>query len=179
MNRFVAPLSLSALGYRFFASSPVQEAERKTTDIVRHPTMSPIGSGNSTGGFKSSTPTTRSNPTVAERLTMVGNNCPSPVPGSSGRSTPSQTSSGRNTPTNLVLSPTKSTMSNEELFAAIHKSKRRLNIKDDADSLSPASSTSSLVKAQAGTRHSWSPESQKAPEVRIFRMSKRLLIISR
>ena len=162
--RFVTPLGLSALGYRFFASSPVQEVDRKTSETVRHPTMSPIASGN-VSSIKTSTPTARSNPTVAERLTLIGNNCPSPIPGSSGRSTPSQTSSGRNTPTNVILSPTKSTMSNEELFAAIHKSKRRLNIKDDTESLSPASSTSSLIMAGAGTRHSWSPESQKIPEV--------------
>ena len=80
--------------------------------------------------------------------------------------------SSRSTPTNLILSPIKSTMSNEELFAAIHKSKRRLNIKDDPESLSPAGSVTSLNAKgqQAGTRHSWSPESQKVPEVRFLEL---------
>lgn len=55
-------------------------------------------------------------------------------------------------------------MSNEELFAAIHKSKKKLNIKFneiDSENLSPYGSMNSLVKTPAGTRHSWSPESQK------------------
>jgi len=58
-------------------------------------------------------------------------------------------------------------MSNEELFAAIHKSKKKLNIKlneNDNENLSPYGSMNSLVKTpekMAGTRHSWSPESQK------------------
>lgn len=56
-------------------------------------------------------------------------------------------------------------MSNEELFVAIHKSKKKLNIKlneTDIENLSPYGSMNSLVKTSAGTRHSWSPESQKA-----------------
>jgi hypothetical protein len=60
-------------------------------------------------------------------------------------------------------------MSNEELFVAIHKSKRRLNIRDDPEGLSSTGSLGFLTKAQqhqaTGTRHSWSPESQKVPEV--------------
>jgi len=53
-------------------------------------------------------------------------------------------------------------MSNEELFAAIHKSKKKLNIKlneNDNENLSPCGSMNSLAKTPAGTRHSWSPES--------------------
>ncbi|XP_032687550.1 uncharacterized protein LOC116851834 isoform X2 [Odontomachus brunneus] len=168
-NRFATPLSLAALGYRFFASSPANDPLTKSpnADILKNNQISPIGPvyGNS---FKSSTPTGRSAPTVAERLALTAaDNCASPAPSSSGRSTPVQTSSGRNTPTNLILSPTKSTMSNEELFAAIHKSKKRLNIKlnEDNENLSPHGSMNSLVKTPAGTRHSWSPESQKAPEI--------------
>ncbi|KAK2585349.1 hypothetical protein KPH14_010029 [Odynerus spinipes] len=165
-NRFATPLSLSALGYRFFASSPVNEPTTMSasTDVLKHNPISPIGPGYG-NGFKSSTPTSRSAQTVAERLALTTGNCPSPVPSSSGRSTPVQTSSGRNTPTNLILSPTKSTMSNEELFAAIHKSKKRLNIKDDNENMSPYGSMNSLVKTPAGSRHSWSPESQKQPEI--------------
>jgi len=56
-------------------------------------------------------------------------------------------------------------MSNEELFVAIHKSKKKLNIKlneTDSENLSPYGSMNSLVKTSVGTRHSWSPESQKA-----------------
>ncbi|XP_014483209.1 PREDICTED: uncharacterized protein LOC106748842 [Dinoponera quadriceps] len=166
-NRFATPLNLAALGYRFFASSPANDPLTKSpsADIFKNDPISPIGPGYG-NGFKSSTPIGRSAPTVAERLALTSaNNCASPS--SSGRSTPVQTSSGRNTPTNLILSPTKSTMSNEELFAAIHKSKKRLNIKlnDDNENLSPYGSMNSLVKAPAGTRHSWSPEFQKAPEI--------------
>lgn len=175
MHRFATPLNQAALGYRFFASSPANEPFMKSpnADILRNNPISPIGHEGYDNNFKSSTPTSyygRSVPTVAERLaltTTAGNNCPSPVPtsSSSGRSTPIQTSSGRTTPTNLVLSPTKSTMTNEELFAAIHKSKKKLNIKlneNDNENLSPCGSMNSLVKTSAGTRHSWSPESQKA-----------------
>lgn len=83
----------------------------------------------------------------------------------SGRSTPVQTSSGRSTPTNL-LSPTKSTMSNEELFAAIHKSKKRLNIRDESENLSPYGSTSSLVKMTIGNKNDWNcAELQKSSTV--------------
>ncbi|EGI65257.1 hypothetical protein G5I_06295 [Acromyrmex echinatior] len=174
-NRFATPLNQAALGYRFFASSPANDSLTKSSnaDILRNNPISPIGHGGYDNSFKSSTPISyygRSVPTVAERLaltTTAGNNCPSPVPtsSSSGRSTPIQTSSGRTTPTNLVLSPTKSTMSNEELFAAIHKSKKKLNIKlneNENENLSPCGSMNSVVKTPAGTRHSWSPESQKA-----------------
>ncbi|XP_012057310.1 PREDICTED: uncharacterized protein LOC105620425 [Atta cephalotes] len=178
-NRFATSLNQAALGYRFFASSPANEPFTKSpnADILRNNPISPIGHEGYDNSFKSSTPTSyygRSVPTVAERLaltTTAGNNCPSPIPtsSSSGRSTPIQTSSGRTTPTNLVLSPTKSTMSNEELFAAIHKSKKKLNIKlneNDNENLSPCGSMNSLVKTSASTRHSWSPESQKAfPEI--------------
>ncbi|XP_070151766.1 serine-rich adhesin for platelets [Polyergus mexicanus] len=178
-NRFAMPLNLAALGYRFFASSPANDPLTKSSnaDVLRNNPISPIGHGCYNNGFKSSTPTDhhgRSAPTVAERLaltTIAGNNCssPTPVSGSSGRSTPVQTSSGRTTPTNLILSPTKSTMSNEELFTAIHKSKKRLNIRlneNENDNLSLCGSMNSLVKTPAGTRHSWSPESnQKTAEV--------------
>lgn len=136
-----------------------------SADALKHNPISPIGHsyGNS---FKPSTPAGRTMPTVAERLALTAsNNCPSPM-SNSGRSTPVQTSSGRSTPTNLILSPTKSTMSNEELFAAIHKSKKRLNIKDDSENLSPYGSTTSLAKMSPGSRHSWSSEQQKPPMVR-------------
>lgn len=182
-HRFTTPLNQAALGYRFFASSPANDPLTKSpnADILRNNPISPIGHGGYGNGFQSSTPTShhgRSVPTVAERLalnTAAGNNCSSPVPtsSSSGRSTP--ISSGRTTPTNLVLSPTKSTMSNEELFAAIHKSKKKLNIKlneNDNENLSPYGSMNSLVKAPAGTRHSWSPESQKASSEVITSMPK-------
>ena len=180
-NRFATPLNLAALGYRFFASSPANDPLTKSpnADVLRNNPISPIGHGCYNNGFKSSTPTDyhgRSAPTVAERLALTataGNNCSSPIPmsGSSGRSTPVQTSSGRTTPTNLILSPTKSTMSNEELFAAIHKSKKRLNIRlneneNENENLPLCGSMNSLMKTPAGTRHSWSPEShQKAAEV--------------
>ncbi|KAG7208231.1 hypothetical protein KM043_016578 [Ampulex compressa] len=167
-NRFATPLNLTAFGYRFFASSPISDPVMKSasTDALKHNPISPIGHHGYGSGLKSSMSTGRSTPTVAERLALTtGSNCSSPVSNNSGRSTPVQTSSGRNTPTNLILSPTKSTMSNEELFAAIHKSKKRLNIKDDSENLSPYGSMNSLIKTPAGSRHSWSPESQKPPEM--------------
>ncbi|CAK9833264.1 hypothetical protein ANTRET_LOCUS9976 [Anthophora retusa] len=162
-NRFATPLGLTALGYRFFASSPVRDPVTKSpsADALKHNPISPIGHsyGNS---FKPSTPTGRSMPTVAERLALTANNnCPSPMPNSK-RSSPVQSLSGRSTPTNLILSPTKSTMSNEELFAAIHKSKKRLNIKDDNENQSPYGSTNSLTKIPPDNRHSWSSEPQKS-----------------
>ncbi|XP_029035050.2 serine-rich adhesin for platelets isoform X2 [Osmia bicornis bicornis] len=161
-NRFATPLGLTALGYRFFASSPIRDPVMKSpsADALKHNPISPIRH-TCDNSFKSSTPTGRTMPTVAERLALTANNNhPSSMP-NSGRSTPVQTSSGRSTPTNLVLSPTKSTMSNEELFAAIHKSKKRLNIKDDNENQSPYGSTNSLAKMAPGSRSSWSSEAQK------------------
>ncbi|XP_014207460.2 uncharacterized protein LOC106638680 [Copidosoma floridanum] len=153
-NRFASPVGLSALGYRLFAS-PIQ-------DSPKHPPISPIGPEHS-NGFKSSTPTSRAQPSVAERLALSAQRCASPNPALMHAGS----DSGRSTPTNIMLSPIKSSMSNEELFAAIHKSKRRLNIRDEPESLSPAGSVASLSKGQQaiGTRHSWSPESQKTPEI--------------
>lgn len=156
---------MSALGYRFFASSG-QEG-------LKNSSISPIGPEHA-NGFKSSTPTggSRAAPTVAERLALQSQRCASPNPAliQYHASLSEKSDSGRSTPTNpnLLLSPIKSTMSNEELFAAIHKSKKRLNIREDPESLSPAGSVTSLTKNQQliGTRHSWSPESQKTPEVR-------------
>ncbi|CAL7935387.1 unnamed protein product [Xylocopa violacea] len=171
-NRFATPLGLTALGYRFFASSPVRDPVTKSSsaDALKYNPISPIGHGYG-NSFKSSTPTGRSMPTVAERLALAtttttssSNNGSTSMP-NSGRSTPVQSSSGRSTPTNLILSPTKSTMSNEELFAAIHKSKKRLNIKDDNENLSPYGSTGSLAKMSPGNRNSWSSDSQKVAMV--------------
>lgn len=178
--RFATPQNLGALGYRFFASSPANDSSTKSSDasdVLRNNPISPIGHGYG-NDFQSSTLIDyhgRSAP-VAERLALTtGDNCSSPTPAisSSGRSTPVQTSSGRTTPTNLILSPTKSTMSNEELFAAIHKSKKKLTMKlnDDSENVSPYGSMNSL----AGTRHSWSPESQKTVEVIITNISFLLL----
>lgn len=167
-NRFATPLGLTALGYRFFASSPVRDPVTKSpsADALKYNPISPIGHGYG-NSFKSSTPTGRSMPTVAERLALTANNnsSSSSMP-NSGRSTPVQTSSGRSTPTNLILSPTKSTMSNEELFAAIHKSKKRLNIRDESENLSPYGSTNSLVKMTIGSKNDWNcTELQKSSAV--------------
>ncbi|XP_017768837.1 PREDICTED: Nance-Horan syndrome protein isoform X1 [Nicrophorus vespilloides] len=76
----------------------------------------------------------------------------------------------------ILLSPKKSTMSTDELYAVIHKSKKRMNIQPEEDrgspnlsnsSLSPVSSenslTSKVVKPETGyldkskSRLSWSP----------------------
>ncbi|XP_063533407.1 mucin-2 [Cydia strobilella] len=51
-----------------------------------------------------------------------------------------------------LLSPVKSTMTNEELYAVIHKSKKKLNIRDGAErSESPALSTTSLSPVNSET----------------------------
>lgn len=87
--------------------------------------------------------------------------------------------------TNTVISPVKSTMSNEELYAVIHKSKKKMNIKSppldratspalSSTSLSPGSSESSIpgrltpnkfpetgYLTDARNRHSWSPNVQE------------------
>lgn len=83
-----------------------------------------------------------------------------------------------------LLSPVKSTMTNEELYAVIHKSKKKLNIKDNPDraespapstiSLSPVNSESSLY-VKGSQRHpetgylgdprnrvSWSPSEKQS-----------------
>lgn len=132
-------------GYRFFASSPTYNPEKKSDVQV---SFSPIRPENSTG-FKSSTPVRNS---TLDRLNVSDARSSSPVTSANGHSA------------SIILSPSKSTMSNEELFAAIHKSKKRLNIKDDSENLSSGSARE-LLSTQSGTRHSWSPESYKIPEV--------------
>lgn len=155
-NRFAAPLGLTAHGYRFFGSSPVRDPVTKTSsaDTLHHNPISPARQSHE-NSFATSTPIGRTMPTIADRMALIGSpNCPSPT-----------SNSGRSTPTNLVLSPTKSTMSNEELFAAIHKSKKRLNIKDDGDSPTPYGSAKSLLNLSSGNRHSWSSDMQKPPVI--------------
>ncbi|XP_076290081.1 NHS actin remodeling regulator GUK-holder isoform X2 [Lasioglossum baleicum] len=155
-NRFATPLGLTAHGYRFFGSSPVRDPVTKTSsaDALHHNPISPARQSHE-NSFATSTPIGHTMPTIADRMALIGSpNCSSPTP-----------NSGRSTPTNLVLSPTKSTMSNEELFAAIHKSKKRLNIKDDGDSPTPYSSAKSLLNLSSGNRHSWSSDMQKPPVI--------------
>uniref|UniRef100_A0AAR5PSQ1 WASP family protein member n=2 Tax=Dendroctonus ponderosae TaxID=77166 RepID=A0AAR5PSQ1_DENPD len=82
-------------------------------------------------------------------------------------STPSQMRAAENLETRL-LSPKRSTMSNEELYAVIHKTKKKLNIEDDLNRTSPPlcgprepdSSTPKKVSVETGyigSRQSWSP----------------------
>lgn len=101
----------------------------------------------------------------------------------------SSTPSNKDTVVDLggkMLSPVKSTMTNEELYAVIHKSKKKLNIKDNPEraespalstiSLSPVNSEASLYSkgtqrhpetgylSDPRTRMSWSPaEKQNMP----------------
>lgn len=66
--------------------------------------------------------------------------------------------------TSKLLSPVKSTMTNEELYAVIHKSKKKLNIKDTAERAeSPALSTISLSPVSSETSL-YSKGSQRYPE---------------
>ncbi|CAH0605442.1 unnamed protein product [Chrysodeixis includens] len=63
-----------------------------------------------------------------------------------------------------LLSPVKSTMTNEELYAVIHKSKKKLNIKDTPErSESPALSTISLSPVSSETSL-YSKGTQRYPE---------------
>lgn len=63
-----------------------------------------------------------------------------------------------------LLSPVKSSMTNEELYAVIHKSKKKLNIKDAAErSESPALSTISLSPVSSETSL-YTKGSQRYPE---------------
>lgn len=101
--------------------------------------------------------------------------------GSFKSSTPSSKDSVLNLSSKL-LSPVKSSMTSEELYAVIHKSKKKLNIKESAEragspalstiSLSPVSSESSLVAksqkypetgylAEPRSRSSWAYTSEK------------------
>lgn len=95
---------------------------------------------------------------------------------SSTPSKPKEQSSSVINLNNKLLSPKKSTMSNEELYAMIHKSKKKMNIKTDDLVESPASSVSNLSPSLSGrstptkqpetgylgearSRNSWSPNS--------------------
>ncbi|XP_046615467.1 uncharacterized protein LOC124302922 isoform X1 [Neodiprion virginianus] len=159
-NRFIVPASLAAVGYRFIAAPPVQNPPSHqgwkspgTGDPLRQAGLSPIGPGGNRG-FQSSTPGGGESKTGAQSTQHHSRLAP-----------PVQNSSGRNTPANLVLSPTRSTMSNEELFAMIHKSKRRLNIKEEPDLRLFGDPGAASSHNQANSRHSWSPESQEIPVV--------------
>ncbi|XP_038223243.1 uncharacterized threonine-rich GPI-anchored glycoprotein PJ4664.02 isoform X2 [Zerene cesonia] len=66
--------------------------------------------------------------------------------------------------TSKLMSPIKSTMTNEELYAVIHKSKKKLNIKEVPDRVdSPALSTVSLSPVSSETSL-YSKTSQRHPE---------------
>lgn len=109
----------------------------------------------------------------------------SPIDPRTSGSFKSSTPSNKDNIVNLgskLLSPVKSSMTNEELYAVIHKSKKKLNIKDSADrssspalsavSLSPVSSETSLVTkisqrqpetgylSDARNRNSWAYSSE-------------------
>jgi hypothetical protein len=85
------------------------------------------------------------------------------TPGPFKSSTPSNKENLVNLNTKL-LSPIKSTMTNEELYAVIHKSKKKLNIKDAPERAeSPALSTISLSPVSSETSL-YSKGSQRHPE---------------
>lgn len=157
-------MGLSALGYRFFASSPVNSSSPNNKTVVdgsSNPSISQISMDKS--GPKSSS-------TVAQRLSAMSKNSWT-ISSSTGSLDCKENkpihveSTNRNPPPmNILLSPIKSTMSNEELFAAIHKSKRKLNIKNETDRFA-SNNTINKSYEQIGTRHSWSPESKNTPEV--------------
>ncbi|XP_060801928.1 mucin-2 [Amyelois transitella] len=84
------------------------------------------------------------------------------TPGSFKSSTPSNKETVVDLSTKL-LSPVKSTMTNEELYAVIHKSKKKLNIKDSERAESPALSTISLSPVSSESSL-YSKGSQRHPE---------------
>ncbi|KAK0077517.1 hypothetical protein PV325_003786 [Microctonus aethiopoides] len=129
-------------GDRFFASSPIKFPKQKWNDVnelIKNSTiLSPIS--------------------VTDGLCDNSNNKKK----HKGDRTLSENDLDKIMANNILLRPPKSTMSNEELFSAIYKSKRKLNIKDNVES-GPVDnakiSHSNVCLDQAQSRHSWSPES--------------------
>lgn len=71
---------------------------------------------------------------------------------------------------NKLLSPKKSTMSNEELYAVIHRSKKKLNIKTDFINPEPVTTVEVSNKPESGylkpqTRSSWSPNNEELKDL--------------
>ncbi|CAD6233765.1 GSCOCG00007262001-RA-CDS [Cotesia congregata] len=119
--------------------------------------------------FKENQPSEKMNIDRLERLErkdFLNNSTLSPIPSSNSFYSSSSINS---------LVKNNKTMSNDELFTAIYKSKRKLNIKNDSEISTGSTSTTtktiddSLIDIsnyvpddnnKIGTRHSWSPESQ-------------------
>lgn len=144
-------MGLNAVGYRFFASSPMNFSNGNDVNklIVNSSALSPIPI----------TKGTRSNFSMKKNgndRTLSENDLDKII-----------------VPHNILFSPPKSTMSNDELFSAIYKSKRKLNIKNNEEvtALSPKNTImthSNMCLDRAGSRHSWSPESTEIlPDVSI------------
>lgn len=98
--------------------SPIHKTQMK--DSPKSPKISPIDPRN-TGGFQSSTPTSKTELSAAENLTSK-------------------------------LNQKKSTMSYDELYAVIHKTKKKFNVGDEVD-------------GKSGGRHSWSPNEKDSNQI--------------
>ncbi|XP_050303973.1 uncharacterized protein LOC126741554 isoform X2 [Anthonomus grandis grandis] len=114
---------------------------------------------------RSQSPSFRSDITRQEESFKVSPIDPRNSGGGFKASTPSQIKAAENLE-NKLLSPKRSTMSNEELYAVIHKSKKKLNIDDEfsrgaaSPVREPETSTPKKISVETGyigSRQSWSP----------------------
>ncbi|CAG2056448.1 unnamed protein product [Timema podura] len=186
------PMRPNLTGQRFFSSTPTKDEQ-----IERHHTQSSSSLDFST----TLSPIQKISDQQMERRNMLQQTI----------STDSKLNTNNQQPTNSrqiegarehtmtkpgitkLLSPPKTTMTAEEIFAAIHKSKKRLNIKSDMDSVSrstspscssmtsvsPVSSETSLNGGKTVTnniaenggrsRHSWSPNNNSGEYYDFYR----------
>lgn len=175
-NRYFSPLGIPALGYRFFASTPVNTSKEKSRSIetlLNHsPIVSSIAVQQTTDNRNLGTITVCRCPPnfgacmcfssrVSGNYHIVKQNT------RDFHDTMENHCEKKNTNDNVSQPIKKSTMSNDELFAAIYKSKRKLNIKnDEQEIIMTPDNNKSVSLHRAGSRHSWSPESQNIiPEV--------------
>lgn len=127
--------------------------------------------------FKENQPSEKMNIDRLERLErkdFFNNSTLSPIPSSNSYYSNNFYSSSLSSNNSLVKN--NKTMSNDELFTAIYKSKRKLNIKNDNDiSVGTTTIDDSLIDVsnyvpddnnKIGTRHSWSPESSQTNSIK-------------
>nr|CAD7265276.1 unnamed protein product [Timema shepardi] len=184
--------NLANTGQRFFSSTPTKEEQTE-----RHNTRS----SNSLDFSTTLSPIQKISDQQMERRNMLQRtisadskpNTDNQQPTNSRQIEGAQENTTTKPGMTKLLSPPKTTMTAEEIFAAIHKSKKRLNIKSDMDSVSrstspscslmtsvsPVSSETSLNggkrvvnnMAENGgrSRHSWSPNNNSGEYYDFYR----------
>nr|CAD7573814.1 unnamed protein product [Timema californicum] len=184
--------NLANTGQRFFSSTPTKEEQTE-----RHNTRS----SNSLDFSTTLSPIQKISDQQMERRNMLQRTISADSKPNTNNQQPTNSrqieGAQENTTTKpgmtKLLSPPKTTMTAEEIFAAIHKSKKRLNIKSDMDSVSrstspscssmtsvsPVSSETSLNggkrvvnnMAENGgrSRHSWSPNNNSGEYYDFYR----------